>query len=674
MLIAFNLNGWSELIERCCAYIELSENPNEKQGPKSGPNSDTMDYSADLLEEFEKLVRDGDFAGLDNIEVLAVSMAVLMELSPGCRLSLGGILEKMGCNPEYITYELVRIVAGMFFTEGEMICLGQLLSEESMLNRFLVKSASNGESVKGMYIPVTLQEGVLEFVTSGSLSLSEASSISRFYDMPPEEVVTLGDKIEELMNIMASMMLTREGGLLCLKGLRGVGKCFMVRNATDAMDMNLLAIDMAALLSCEASMMPLLKRCVRKALLENDIVYLDINVPVYENQKAVQQVVAYLQTCMRVVVAGCSEDLPEEISISGESRLIEVPAPGRKDQEKYWEFFAKGLSIKMGEDIKIKELSSLYDMTPGRIMEALSTVRSIANYNENEEFEINMEVLSERVRQICSVNFDKLATRLSTPFTLEDLELSQPAMELVKDVISRIKYRTVVNEEFGFGNKLPYGKGTVVALYGPPGTGKTMTATVLGKELGMDVYRIDLSQIRSKYIGESEKNLKAVFDAARYSNAILFFDEADALFSRRTEVSTSNDKNANAETAFLLQKMEEYSGLSILATNTIQNFDPAFKRRLTFMISIDKPDEETRRRLWEKAFPKGAPLDESVRFADYARVSELSGSSIKNAAIAAAYRAASQGRKISHADICEAIDTEYKKIGHMSILSELMSM
>lgn len=676
MLRGFDVDGWSNLIGRCCAYIELSEAPNETttKNAEESDIKDSMDYSYSFREEFEELVRNGDFEGLDNIEILAVAMASLMELSPRVRLSMESVLEKMGSGTEHITYALVRLIAGMFFVENEMLCISQLLSEESILNRFLVKSASTGDAVKGMYIPVTFQEGVLEFITGGSISLSEASCISNFYEMPPADAVTLGDKIEELMDSMGAMMLTNEGGILCIKGIKGVGKCFMVQHATEAMDMRLIAIDMANLLACDNSMMPMLKACVRKALLENDMIYLDLDVPVYENQKIIQQVIAYLQTCLRVIVVGCSEDLPEEISIKGERRLIEVPAPGCKDQAKYWEYFAQGLSVKLGDDISVKELSSLYDMTPERIFEALSTVRSLANYSEDEGFIVSRDILSERIRQICSCNFDKLATRLSTPFTINDLELSETAMELVNDVISRIRYRSVVNEEFGFGNKLPYGRGTVVALYGPPGTGKTMTATVLGKELGMDVYRIDLSQIRSKYIGESEKNLKAVFDAARYSNAILFFDEADALFAKRTEVSSSNDKNANAETAFLLQKMEEYSGLSILATNSIQNFDPAFKRRLTFMISIDKPDEETRRRLWEKAFPPNAPLDESVRFSDYAKVTELSGSSIKNAAIAAAYRVASEGRKISHEDICLAIDAEYRKMGHMSIISELMSM
>ncbi|MDE5591089.1 MAG: ATP-binding protein, partial [Acetatifactor sp.] len=200
---------------------------------------------------------------------------------------------------------------------------------------------------------------------------------------------------------------------------------------------------------------------------------------------------------------------------------------------------------------------------------------------------------------------------------------------------------------------------------------KTMAAQVLARALGLDIYRIDLSQIGSKYIGETEKNLGAVFEAAKFSNAVLFFDEADALFTKRTDVTSSNDKYANAETAYLLQKIEEYSGVSVLATNVMQNFDNAFKRRMTFMIPVEQPGEETRLRLWQKVFPKEAPLEEDIDFGVYARKAELTGSNIKSAALSAAYKAAAEHRKISNRDIIEAIDFEYRRSGRMGISNEL---
>ena len=191
------------------------------------------------------------------------------------------------------------------------------------------------------------------------------------------------------------------------------------------------------------------------------------------------------------------------------------------------------------------------------------------------------------------------------------------------------------------------------------------------RELGLSIYRIDLSQIGSKYIGETEKNLGAVFNAARFSNAILFFDEADALFTKRTEVSNSNDRHANAETAYLLQKIEEYSGVSILATNVMQNFDNAFKRRMTFLIPIGQPGEEERLALWSRVFPEEAPLEKEIDFSVYARVAELTGSGIKSAALAAAYRAAAERRKIGNQDLIEAVDFEYRRTGRTGVDQEL---
>ena len=157
-------------------------------------------------------------------------------------------------------------------------------------------------------------------------------------------------------------------------------------------------------------------------------------------------------------------------------------------------------------------------------------------------------------------------------------------------------------------------------LYGPPGTGKTMAAQIMAQDIGMTLYRVDLSQLVDKYIGETEKNLSALFEAAKGSNGILFFDEADALFAKRTDVESSNDRHANSEVAFLLQQIEEYDGLSILATNAVQNFDAAFKRRMTYMISVDRPDNEERLKIWENVFPKDTPVDENVNFELYSRV------------------------------------------------------
>ena len=248
-------------------------------------------------------------------------------------------------------------------------------------------------------------------------------------------------------------------------------------------------------------------------------------------------------------------------------------------------------------------------------------------------------------------------------FGWEDLQLPEESRSILLKAMDRVRLKSVVNEDYGFSRKLPYGNGVSIVLYGPPGTGKTMTARVLAKELGLDIYRIDLSQVANKYIGESEKTLGKIFDTAKYSNAILFFDEADSLFAKRTEVKDSNDRHANAETAYLLQKIEEYAGVSILATNVFSNFDEAFRRRMTFLVPIRWPDETERLELWKKTFPSETPLSPDVDLSFYAREAELTGSAIKAAALSAAFRAAKEKRPVSHQDILEGIADEYRKSG-----------
>jgi SpoVK/Ycf46/Vps4 family AAA+-type ATPase len=226
--------------------------------------------------------------------------------------------------------------------------------------------------------------------------------------------------------------------------------------------------------------------------------------------------------------------------------------------------------------------------------------------------------------------------------------------------------------EWGFDRKLSLGKGLNVLFSGPPGTGKTMGAEVIARELGLDLYRIDLSQVVSKYIGETEKNLDRIFNAAENSNAILFFDEADALFGKRSEVRDSHDRYANIEISYLLQKMEEYQGVSMLATNLRQNLDEAFVRRLQAIIEFPFPNEEYRRKIWEGVFPAEAPLAEDVKFDLLAREVRLAGGNIKNMAVAAAFYAATDGDKIRMKHLVQAAHREHQKLARAWNESELL--
>jgi AAA+ superfamily predicted ATPase len=256
-----------------------------------------------------------------------------------------------------------------------------------------------------------------------------------------------------------------------------------------------------------------------------------------------------------------------------------------------------------------------------------------------------------------------LARQIRPKFRTRDLILPHDAIAQLDEVCNQVRQRHVVYDRWGFDAKLSVGKGISVLFSGPPGVGKTMAAEVFANELGLDLFKIDLSQIVSKYIGETEKNLDRVFDEARASNAILFFDEADALFGKRSEVRDSHDRYANIEIAYLLQKMDEYEGLSVLATNLKQNLDEAFARRLSFVIDFPFPDEDSRLRIWQSIWPRELPMREDVDLGYVARTFRLSGGSIKNVAVAAAFLAARQGEPVSTAHLVRATRRELQKIG-----------
>jgi len=254
-----------------------------------------------------------------------------------------------------------------------------------------------------------------------------------------------------------------------------------------------------------------------------------------------------------------------------------------------------------------------------------------------------------------------LAERIEARATWRDLVLPEDERRTLTQVVAHIRRRGRVYREWGFGSRSSRGNGVAVLFGGPSGTGKTMAAEVLSDELGLDLYRIDLSSVISKYIGETEKNLQRIFDAAEAGGAILLFDEADALFGKRSEVKDSHDRYANIEVSYLLQRMESYRGLAILTTNLPDALDPAFRRRLRFIVHFPFPDVEQRRELWRRVFPEELPT-EGVAPEKLARLN-AAGGHIRNIALHAAFLAAADDRPVTMGDLEAAAHREFAKIG-----------
>ena len=245
----------------------------------------------------------------------------------------------------------------------------------------------------------------------------------------------------------------------------------------------------------------------------------------------------------------------------------------------------------------------------------------------------------------------------------EDLVLPRELMAQLREAVDRLMLQSCVLDDWGFLKNRIGTRGVRLLFAGPPGTGKTLSAEVLARAVDADLLVVDVSRVVSKWVGETEKNLAAVFDAAENSQAVLLFDEADALFSKRTEVSDAHDRYANLETAYLLQRLERFEGLAILATNLRQNIDAAFVRRLEFVLEFAEPDREQRLALWKRHMPADAPLDPGLNFYELAALYPVVGGVIRNAAVAAAFRAAADGMPLGRNHFVHAIQREYEKAG-----------
>ena len=247
--------------------------------------------------------------------------------------------------------------------------------------------------------------------------------------------------------------------------------------------------------------------------------------------------------------------------------------------------------------------------------------------------------------------------------TFDDLVLPADRLSQLREAIERLMMQARVFDEWGFLKGRAGARGVRMMFSGPPGTGKTLSTEVLAQALGVDLLVVDISRVVSKWIGETEKNLSAVFDTAERAQAVLFFDEADALFGKRTEVSDAHDRYANLETAYLLARLERFEGLAVLATNLRQNIDPAFLRRLEFVVDFNEPDRVERHALWRAHVPASAPLDDDVNLYELATLYPVVGGIIRNAAVAAGFLAASDGTRISRTHFIHAIRREYEKAG-----------
>lgn len=510
---------------------------------------------------------------------------------------------------------------------------------------------------------------------SALLDKKEYLSLERrevsFQDLPAGEKNL--EKLRSLSKIFQAGQNYLEARLFLFSGTGEAAKYHSALALVYKPGLSLLTIDTGEIVTSPEKISMSLRRTIRDAILTNSALY--FNLASEEKYSLKELEIFYTQ-----LTGECSRySIPVFVSVEKSGELprslihqyhhIHFSIPDHELRLKIWSLHAKA-SPGLSEEL-LTAAANQFQFTEEQIYRALEYASKQSLYNEKST--IGPKELLAGCRIQSNEKLGAMGQLLETSYSMKDIILPADHYERIAEIAGQYRHKNQFYNDWGFGKKIAYGRGITVLFSGPSGTGKTMAASAMANELNLQVYKIDLSSVISKYIGETEKNLSRIFHEAATSNAILFFDEADAIFGKRTEVKDSHDRYANIEVSYLLQKMEEYEGVTILASNFRQNIDEAFTRRINFIVEFPFPDKALRKSIWERVFPKEAPLADDFDAAFLAEKLEITGGNIKSIASAAAFVAIASGEEISMKHIANAARREYGKLGKPFAASEFLS-
>ena len=435
-----------------------------------------------------------------------------------------------------------------------------------------------------------------------------------------------------------------------LLGHDSASKRLLAERVASLLSLNLYSIDIKTLPSQTGDFETFTRLWQRESLLMPLALYIDTD-GIADAEKSTLK--RFLQRSSGIVFLDLEDAKIETVR----NRVsVEVNKPTPEEQQQLW---TESLQGKAND--QPQRLAEQFSFSTGEIKRLAHSALDEPSENESALTSVSNVELWQACRIAARAGMEQLARRIDVKANWNQLVLPQEQNALLHQITDQVAQRNRVYEDWGFRQQMNRGLGINALFAGESGTGKTMAAEVIANALELDLYRIDLSSVVSKYIGETEKNLRKLFDTAEDSGAILFFDEADALFGKRSEVKDSHDRYANIEINYLLQRMESYRGLAILATNTKGSLDKAFMRRLRFIVDFPFPGAQQRKEIWQKVFPSSAPVDKGL---DYDRLAKLNltGGSILNIALNAAFLAAQERQSVTMPLLLNAARTEFKKL------------
>jgi hypothetical protein len=484
-------------------------------------------------------------------------------------------------------------------------------------------------------------------------------------------------RLDALAGWLAGRTASGQGAMLFLHGPYGSGRWAAAAAVCRSLGVPLLAADAAAALRCAAGWELAVDLCFREVLLRGAaLCFTGCEVLLDAEPLAAQ----WDHLAARAEAHPGPTFLVSRSSWDPAGRFRQVPfvrldfrMPGYRGRARLWERHLPQpeelVEPTADRAVLAGLLADAFQLTEGQIRDAVATARAHATQRDPAAARLTVEDLYEGCRRQSSRHLVTFTQRIEPRSELgfDDLVLPGPSRRQLQELRWRVRHRSYVHTELGFERRLPLGRGLVAMFTGASGTGKTMAAELLAREQGVDLYKVDLSAVISKWVGETEKNLSRMFLDAEGANAIVFFDEADALFGKRGEVKDARDRWANVEVNYLLQRVEEYSGVVVLASNLRQNIDEAFVRRIHVVVDFTFPDAEARLRIWQGLFPAGVERPPDEELALLAERFALSGGSAKNVVVDAAFRALDKSSdgllRITLRHLASAVAREYQKLG-----------
>lgn len=362
-----------------------------------------------------------------------------------------------------------------------------------------------------------------------------------------------------------------------------------------------------------------------------------------------------------LIILGVETMQPPRLTIDHSLQEVQIPTPPEPQRLRLWQRVIP--EAIRADDAALETIARAFHLTPGEIIDTGAESQEIAALSPTGK--ITHEQIRSGIDRRLRNDLGDMAKRISVSARWDDLVLPDDDMLRIKEFIGRSQYAYLVYSGWGFGMRVGYGKGMIALFSGPPGTGKTMLAGLIAQALDLDVYQVDLAQVVSKWVGETEKQLAKVFDAAERAHAVLLFDEADSLFAKRTEVKTSNDRYGNLAVNYLLQRLEQYTGVVVMTTNKEASLDEALQRRLTLHLHLEIPEPPERERLWRSMLPQNAPWAKDISWKTLAKDYEISGGYIKNAVLRAAFLAAEANTPINMGLLRRSASLEMEDMGRL---------